>query len=194
MKNDEIEKAVRTLNKGGIVIFPTDTAFGIGCRIDKEDAVKKLFKLRKRPETQPAPVLAGSLEMAREYFLDIPESVITRLIKPYWPGALTIILPCRMEKIPELVRGGGKNIGIRIPNHKKILKIIEKVGVPILSPSANFHNAKTPFRFSDLDKDLVARVDFVVSGRCRLKQASTVIDCAEDEWKIIRYGAVNLKI
>ncbi len=194
MKNEEIKKAIKILNQGGIIIFPTDTAFGVGCRIDKEEAVKKLFELRKRPETQPTPILASSLQMAREYFLDIPDSVLNRLIEPYWPGGLTIILPCQMTKVPELVRGRGKNIGIRMPNHKKILEIIEKVGIPILSPSANFHNAKTPFRFSELNKDLIAKVDFIVSGRCKFKEVSTVIDCSEKRWKILRKGVVNLDL
>src|SRR6266581_654728 len=97
---EQIEQAVKVLNDGGIVIFPTDTAFGIGCRIDNSEAIKRLFAIRKRPETQAAPVLVSSLDMAQDYVLPIPGGVVEKLVKPYWPGALTIILPCREEKVP----------------------------------------------------------------------------------------------
>src|SRR5947208_264355 len=133
--NDQIFNAIKVLQQGGIVIFPTDTAFGIGCRLDDEKAIQKLFQIRKRPEIQATPVLVSSQKMAANYLLSIPDSVSQKLITPYWPGALTIILPCRIEKVPNLVRGGGETLGVRMPNHKTILDIIEQVGVPILGPS-----------------------------------------------------------
>ena len=190
----EISKAINILKEGGIVIFPTDTAFGIGCRIDDEKAVKRLFDIRKRPETQATPVLADTFEMVQEYLLPVPKDVIDKLIKPYWPGALTIILPCRVDKVPKLVRGGGITLGIRIPNHSTTRAIIKGFGVPILGPSANFHGGKTPYRFEDLDENLVKLVDYVVSGECSVKQVSTVINVAEKPWRIIRQGATKLRL
>ncbi len=191
---EDIQQAVKILNQGGIVIFPTDTVFGIGCRIDNEKAIERLFKIRKRPVSQAAPVLVSSLAMAKEYLKPIPKDVIEKLIKPYWPGQLTIVLPCLVEKIPELVRGGSGNLGVRMPNHKIILDIIKSVGVPILGPSANFHGKKTPYAYQDLDKELIKQVNFVVKGKCPIKQTSTVIDCSISPWKILRKGAIELKI
>lgn len=190
----EIEKVVSILKKGGVVIFPTDTAFGIGCRIDDKKAVGRLFKIRKRPGTQATPVLVGSLEMAQKYLKPISQEVIDKLIKPYWPGALTIILGCNRVKVPSLVRGGGFTVGIRIPNHLVTLSLVKRVGVPILGPSANFHGEKTPYRFEDLDKELIKLVDYVIWGECKLKQQSTVIDCSQEQWKILREGAVKFKL
>lgn len=190
----EIEKVVSILKKGGIVIFPTDTAFGIGCRIDDKKAVGRLFKIRKRPKTQATPVLVSSIEMAQEYLESIPKDVIDKLIKPYWPGALTIILCCNKVKVPSLVRGGGSTVGIRIPNHPITPSLVKRVGFPILGPSANFHGKKTPYRFEDLDNKLIKLVDYVVAGECKLKQQSTVIDCSEKPWRIIRQGAIDLKL
>ena len=118
---NEIEQAVKVFNQGGIVIFPTDTAYGIGCRIDNAKAVQRLFALRKRPLTQPTPVLVASAAMAQEYLLPIPEDVTRKLIEIYWPGALTIILKCIKLKVPELVRGGGNSLGVRNPNNHTIL-------------------------------------------------------------------------
>lgn len=191
--NKNIEKAVKVLNEGGIIIFPTDTAIGIGCRIDNQKSIERLFRLRKRPENQPTPVLVSSFEMAREYILDIPQDIKSSLIDKFWPGALTIVLPAKVKKVPELVRGGEKNIGIRMPNNLTILEIIEKVGVPILGPSANFHGEQTPFTKEDLDRELLQNVDFVVEGECLLKDVSTVIDCSSKPWKILREGAVKIQ-
>lgn len=191
--NNQIAKAIETLNKGGIIIFPTDTAFGIGCRIDKEDAIKKLFKIRKRPRSQATPVLINSIKMATDYVTEIPEEV-NRLMQKEWPGALTIVLPCKTNKIHAFVRGGGNNIGIRIPDNKAILEIIGGVGVPILGPSANFHGDKTPYEYKDLDPKLVSLVDYVLEGECKTKQPSTVVDCSKTPWTLLRRGAVSIII
>lgn len=179
------------MNNGDIIIFPTDTAFGIGCRIDNSRAVNRLFKIRRRPTTQPMPVLVSSIEMALAYF-DSPSDIVRRFMKKYWPGALTIIARCRKNLIYSPIRGGGNTIGLRMPNHPAILKIIEEAGVPILGTSANFHGDPTPYSTSDLNPELVKLVDCVISGECSVKQASTVVDCSVTPYKIIRQGAVKL--
>lgn len=191
---EEIKQAIKILKEGGIVIFPTDTAFGIGCRIDDEEAIKRLFTIRKRPQTQATPVLVDTVKMAQEFVQPIPKDVVDRLIEPYWPGALTIILPCLTDKVPALVRGGGRTLGVRIPNHPTTRAIIQGVGVPILGPSANFHGEATLYSFESLSKELIQQVDFVVPGECTVKQASTVIDCSKSPWQIIRQGAVKIEL
>ena len=188
----QLKEAIRILREGGIVIFPTDTAFGVGCRIDAGKAVKRLFAIRNRPETQATPVLIDTVKMAQDYVEPISQSVIDKLIEPYWPGALTIVLPCQEEKVPSLVRGGGKTLGVRIPNHKTTRAIIRGLGIPVLGPSANFHGEETPYRRHDLDPEFVKKVDFVLQGECTVKRASTVIDCSVKPWKIIRRGAIKL--
>lgn len=192
--DEYIFKAIKILEQGGIVILPTDTAFGICCRIDNENSIKKLFEIRERPHVKATPVLVTGLEMARKYLITIPDEVKEKLIERYWPGALTIVLPCQKEKVPEWVRGGGDNLGVRMPKHEAALKIIEGVGVPLLGPSANFHGEQTPYRFEDLDPELVKLVDYVVPGECSIKKASTVIDCSVEPWKILREGAAKLVI
>ena len=192
--NDQIKEAIKIVQQGGVIIFPTDTAFGIGCRIDNESAIKRLFTIRKRPETQATPVLVSGTQMAEEYLLGIPDEISEKLIKPFWPGALTIVLPCKTEKVPELVRGKGNNLGVRMPNHENTLQLIEGVGVPMLGPSANFHGEPTPYAFNDLDPELIKLVDYVIPGECSVRQASTVIDCSVNPWKILRQGAIQLKV
>lgn len=190
----QIEKAAKVLKEGGIVIFPTDTAFGIGCRMDNEDSVERLFSIRKRPQSQAAPVLFNNIEVMKDCLLDIPKEVKEKLMDKYWPGALTIVLPCKTEKISRLVRGNSNTLGVRIPDNDITLSMIKKVGVGVLGPSANFYGEKTPYNFEDLDPELVSLVDFVVNGECKLKQTSTVVDCSVKPWQIIREGAVKLNL
>jgi len=180
------------LKNGGIVIFPTDTAFGIGCRIDNKDSVDRLFLLRKRKRDHAMPVLVSSIAMAERYF-SADRGIVTRLMNAYWPGALTIISECRRDKIYAPIRGCTGNIGLRMPDHVIPLTIIEALQVPILGSSANFHGEKTPYLFSDLDHSLIGLVDFVVPGECTVKQASTVVDCTVIPIRTVRYGAVRLK-
>ncbi len=187
----QIQKAIDILKSGGIVIFPTDTAFGIGCRMDDEQAVRRLFKIRRRPKDQAFSALTDSIEMAKQYLMPVNSDVLN-LMKKYWPGALTIILPCRKEKVPDVVRGGKDTLGVRMPDNEIILSIIRGVGVPILGPSANFHGEKTPYRFEDLDPELIKLADYVVFGECAVKQASTVLDCTKTPWRIVREGIVSL--
>lgn len=190
--DEQIKKAAEVIINGGIVIFPTDTAFGIGCRIDDEDAVSRLFEIRNRPKNKATPVLVASIEMAQEYLLSIPRDVVENLMKKYWPGGLTIVLPCKENKVPALVRGGGSALGVRIPNHSVTLETIKQVGVPILGPSANLAGEKTPYNTRDIDKRLMEKVDYVVNGETTMKNVSTVIDCTSKPWKIIRQGAVKV--
>ncbi len=190
---EDVLKAIKIITEGGIVIFPTDTAYGIGCRMDDEDAVRRLFALRRRPEVQATPVLVDGIRMAQSYLDPIPQDVREKLMDKYWPGALTIVLPCNEEKVTGLVRGGGGNLGVRMPNHALILEIIRGIGVPLLGPSANFPGAQTPYALEDLDRELTERVDFIVRGECSVKQASTVIDCSVSPWRILREGAVKVE-
>ncbi len=189
---DNITKAIQILKDGGVVIFPTDTAFGIGCRIDDEDAVERLFAIRKRPETKAVPVLVSSLHMAQEYVQVVPPEVIQKLMQPFWPGALTIVLQSKIEKVPSLVRGGTETMGVRVPDHLTTLALINGVDVPLVGTSANFAGGETPYTFGSLDKELVKLVDFVVQGECHAKEASTVIDCTVNPWKVLRQGAIKI--
>lgn len=189
----DIKNAIKILKQGGIVIYPTDTAFGIGCRMDDAKAVKRLFQIRKRPATQATPVLVDSIEMAEKYFVSPISDNVRRLMEDSWPGALTVIYNCRLKLVPSLVRGGGKTVGLRMPNHEVSLTLIKNLGVPILGPSANFHGDRTPFKFEDIDPELIKLADYTIPGECNSGTASTVIDCSANPWIIKRQGAVHLK-
>ncbi len=186
--NKDLKKAIETLKKGGVVIFPTDTAFGIGVRIDKTESIEKLIKIRGRDELKPFPILVDSIKMAKPI-----NKEVNQLMKKYWPGGLTIVLPCLKEKVSPLIRANNNTIGLRMPDHKQTLSLIKGVGVPIIGCSANFPNDKPPFSLKEVDKNLIKSVNFVLKGKCFKKKQSTVIDCSKKPWRILRIGAVSIK-
>lgn len=185
-------EAIGILKKGGIVIFPTDTACGIGCGLDYPESISRLFSLRKRPKDKAMPLLVSSIEMAIPYFASPLPDNVRHLMKSRWPGALTIVYYANTEKITPLVRGGGKTIGLRMPDHPVTRKLIEGMSMPILGSSANFHREKTPFRSQDVDPRLISLADGIVEGEGRSGNISTVIDCTTTPWKIVRQGAVTI--
>lgn len=191
--NPKTEEAIKILRQGGIVIFPTDTAIGIGCRIDKIESVKRVFDIKKRDYNKPLMALVDTMEMAEEY-VSIPNDVREKLLDQYWPGGLTVFLKCDLGKVPSIVRSGTDTLALRLPAHKDIRDVIKRVGVPILATSANFSGDPTPYSISEVNKELLSKVDFVLDGECTFKKESTIIDCTIEPWKIIRQGAVKLKI
>lgn len=192
MSKNNIRQAIEILKNGGVGIFPTDTVFGIGCRMDDEKAVARLFSIKGRAAVKATPVLVSSIAMAEQFLQPIPEKVKKTLLERYWPGALTVIMPCLTEKVPSLVRGTGDTLGVRMPNHPLILHMIEEVGVPILGTSANFSGGATPSTEEALDKALIEKVDFVIPGTCPVGMSSTIIDVTVIPWKIVREGTVKV--
>ena len=186
------KKVTDVFKKGGIVIFPTDTAFGIGCRLDNEDSVKKVYDIRKRPIDKAMIALVGSVEMAENY-VDIPDDVKEKLTNKYWPGGLTIILNCKKEKVPSIVRSDGGTLAVRFPNQQVIIDVINDLGVPIIAPSANYSGERTPLYISEVDPTLLAKVDFVLEGMCTIRGISTIVDTTVLPWKIVREGVVQIK-
>ncbi|MDO8269709.1 MAG: L-threonylcarbamoyladenylate synthase [Candidatus Levybacteria bacterium] len=187
---EDINEVAQNLRNGKVGIFPTDTAFGIGCRMDDVGAVKRVYDIRNRPEEKALLVLVNSIEMAREY-VEIDDEAL-ELINKYWPGGLTIILKCRKDKVPSIVRAGGDTLAVRLPDHSQLLEIIGNVGVPLVAPSANRSKEPTPFTFEKLDRQLQEEVDFVLTGVCTIKGVSTIIDVPVKPFMVVRQVVVEL--
>ena len=191
MNDTMVQQAIKALQNGGVIIYPTDTAFAIGCRMDDTHAVDRLFSIRKRPRQQATPVLVSGESQALAYF-DHPKDIVRHMMQKYWPGALTIVSPCFKNLVYSPIRGDGEKIGLRMPNHKTALALITGAGVPLLGPSANFHGLPTPYSYESLDPALCKLVDVVVHGECSVGIASTVVDVSGEMPRVIRQGAVTL--
>lgn len=193
MNNISIQKAIDVFKNGGVVIFPTDTAYGIGCRMDSESAVKKVFEIKQRSLDNALLVLVDGIKMAQQY-VKIPQEVRQKLINQYWPGGLSIFFKCRPGKVLNIVTADTDILAVRNPSHPVMERIIHAVGVPIIATSANVSGRITPYAVSEVDPEILKQADYVLSGECTYKKESTIIDTTVKPWNIVRMGAVQVVI
>ena len=181
------------LNNGGLIIFPTETVYGIGCKYDDEEAIKKIFKIKNRPASHPLILHIGSKSLLEKYAVDIPKDALT-LAENFWPGPLTLILK-KNKIVKSVVTGGQETVGIRMPNHSVTLNIINKLGSAIVGPSANYYSRLSTTRISDIPEGLKDAVDLVVDGgHCEVGIESTIIDFStNDTYSILREGNITLQ-
>ena len=184
----EIEKAANILKRGGIVIFPTDTVFGIGCKVSDLDAIRRLYKIKSRKGKIPTHILVSNFKEAGKYALFSDQA--KKLSDKFWPGPLTMVVKAK-EIVPKLIKGPNNTIGIRQPNHKVVEDLINLVGEAILAPSANFTGETPPNKPSEIDKRLVNLVDYVVPNDCGGSQISTIVEVTGSTHRFIRYGAIS---
>ncbi|MGH2437704.1 MAG: L-threonylcarbamoyladenylate synthase [bacterium] len=182
-------RAVETLSAGGVIVFPTDTVYGVGCRIDNDDAVRRVYAVKNRPRTEALPVLLADVAQLDQYARDVP-AVARRLVGRFWPGALTVVVR-RSDRMPSLVAGGGSTVALRVPNHPVPRALIGKAGVPIVGTSANTHGMPSPVTAQQAVFDLGDRVDLVLDGgRVPGGRESTVVDVTTDPPRVLREGAI----
>lgn len=182
-----ISKTVETFKKGGVVIFPTDTVWGIGASLDKPQAIKKLYKLKKREQDKPTAVLVGSIAKAKK--LGIINQQANHLIKKFWPGGLTIVVKAKTN-VPSSILGPNKTVGLRMPNHQLILAILKKLSLGIVATSANIAGQPVPKEKNQISKELIQAVDLLVDGESQHYIASTVVDATDTPLKVIREGTI----
>ena len=175
-----IDEAVRVLEHGGVIGYPTDTTYGIGCAISDLNAVNKIFEIKGRDFEKPLSVAFSSIEMAKNY-VELPE-MYEKILREYLPGPFTFLL-AKNELIGDKITAGLPRVGVRIPKYDIVLKIIEELGEPIITTSANLSGEPDVIKSDDLK----VSVDFLVRGECPIGIPSTLIDL--DSKKILREGA-----
>ena len=184
-----IEKALKVFKEDGIVIFPTDTVWGIGCDLNSPLAIKKLYEIKGRPKDKPTAVLISSLLQA-EKIAEIPEQA-RPLIKRFWPGALTLILPAKKD-LPEIILGKTKSVGLRWPDFPLLTSVIENLEKGLVAASANFAGKAAPLRKELLDQRLIEQVDLVLPGEAGGQSPSTVLDLTVKSFKVLREGMLKI--
>ena len=186
MKAD-IEKAVATLQNGGIILYPTDTVWGIGCDATRADAVEKIYNLKGKHEYRSMLILLGNENLLTRYVADVPEIAWQLLEVSDKPT--TIIYPGGRNVAENLIPEDG-SLGIRIPKDTFCEALLWQFKKPIVSTSANIHECPTPLIFTDIDERIKAGVDYVVNWKQNdntKKSASSIIKLsAKGEIKIIR--------
>ncbi len=182
--------AANIIKKGGIVIFPTETVYGIGTNGLDEEAVKKLYEVKDRPLNKPISLLVSNFDMINQVAKDITEMEY-KIMKNFFPGPLTIILN-KKSCVPDILTANGNTVGIRMPDNEIALKLIELSGVPIATPSANISGRPSGIDIEDIKKDFEGKVDlFIDSGKSKIGNGSTIVKVEDNEIKILRQGIIT---
>lgn len=187
--NQEIEKALEVLKNGGLILYPTDTIWGIGCDATNPQAVEKVYKIKRRQDSKTLIVLANGPDMVTKYVKEVPEIAYTLIDVADKP--LTLIYPEGLGLAHNLA-AEDKSVGIRIPENEFCLKLITRFRRPIVSTSANISGSEAPEYFEDIDQEIKKSVDFIVNPDLDLDHdathsASSIIKIGlRGEVKIIR--------
>ena len=187
----EIEQAARILREGGLVVFPTETVYGLGANALDASAVRKIYALKGRPATSPLIVHVASIEQARELAAEwLPEA--ERLARQYWPGPLTLVVP-KKRLIPDEVTAGLPTVGLRMPRHPVALELLRAAGVPIAAPSANRFTQLSPTTAEHVREAFGADTPYLLDGGpCEVGLESTVIAVTREGLEALRPGMAHV--
>ena len=187
--DEGIKKTSQIIENGGIVVFPTDTVYGIGCNPYNENSVKKIYEIKSRIELKSLPVLAYSLDVVKE--ITIIDKFTEKIIEKYWPGPLTLILELTDQKLKKSLNLGNK-IAVRIPDSKCTLKLLEKCRL-LVGTSANISGNSSYTNPDECIKNIKNYDMFLNGGIITSKGESTIIEIENEEIKIIREGALKIE-
>ena len=178
------------IKDGGLVAFPTETVYGLGADGLNPIAVAKIFEVKRRPTFNPLILHIAKKEQLKKFAV-YDDDRIDRLIKKFWPGPLTLVLP-KTDLVPDIVTSGNATVAVRMPNHKVALKLIERSGTPIAAPSANKFGHLSPTEAQHVVKSLGAKVDVILDGgKCKVGVESTIIELCNNNIYLLRPGGLS---
>lgn len=184
---ESIREAAEVVSRGGLIIYPTDTVYGLGCDPMNESSVKRVYEVKRRRD-KPLPILGSSIEALSKIcsFNDLS----IKLAKRFWPGALTIVLPSRVKILANLYMD---SIAVRIPNHREVLELIRLCGGLLVGTSANISGMPSPKSVSEAVKQIGGGVDLAIDGGILPGKPSTIIDLTKPKPMVLREGPLSVK-
>ena len=182
---EEIHKSEKYLRKGNVILYPTDTVWGIGCDATDGASVKRIFEIKNRAESKSLIILVDSIEMLKQYIDEIPEDVLKILIDSEKP---TTIIYNNPKDLADNTIASDNTVAIRIPQDKFCQELIKEFGKPIVSTSANISGEPTPKSFTEISKAILNSVDYVVDlHREKItKKSSTILRIDKGSVIVIR--------
>jgi L-threonylcarbamoyladenylate synthase len=188
LKEKELDEVVAALRSGELVVFPTDTLYGIGADPFNENSVKKVFVAKNRPFDMPLSIAVSNEKMMES--VAVLNDNARKLIRKFLPGPLTIMLT-KKPSLPDILTSGANQIGIRIPDHPFAIRLIDKFG-PITATSANLHSHPDPFEATIAQKDLKGHFHTCVDcGKTKYAEPSTIVDVSDGAVEVIRKGVIS---
>lgn len=189
-KNNDIEKASKIIRDGGLVLFPTETVYGIGANALDDDAVRKIFVAKGRAQDNPLILHISDMEMLEQIAEDISE-LEYHLMNTFWPGPFTIVLN-KKDGIANVATCNGDTVGVRMPSNKIAHDLIKESNFPIAAPSANISGKPSGTKLQDIIEELQNKVDYILDGgESDIGLESTVVRVINGEVKILRPGKIT---
>ena len=189
-KEKAIYEASQAIKSGELVIFPTETVYGIGADGLNYEAVSNIYKAKGRPSDNPLILHVCDLDMVRDV-TDCDLGALEKLAKVFWPGPFTAVLK-KSEKVPLITTGGLDTVAVRIPDNDIAVELIRKSGTPIAAPSANISGKPSPTKPEHVIHDMSGKVKIILCGdKCRVGIESTIIDLTNEEPMILRPGIIS---
>jgi L-threonylcarbamoyladenylate synthase len=188
----DIDKAAELLSDGKLVAIPTETVYGLAANALNEKAVLSIFEAKERPFFDPLIIHVPSIDAAKQYahFRDLR---LLKLAQSFWPGPLTLLLP-KKSNIPDLVTSGLEQVAVRVPNHSLSLQLLEKINFPLAAPSANPFGYVSPTEPEHVQKQLGAKIDYILDGgSCAVGIESTIVGIEEGNVCVYRLGGLAIE-
>ncbi len=182
---------IKNIEDGNLVIVPTDTVYGISCDATNKDAIEKVF-IAKQREQKPLIVMVSNIDMLKKYVKDIND-LEQKLIDKYWPNTLTILFK-KNDNLLEEITCGSEYVGIRMPNNKLLLDLMNKINKPIISTSANISGSSVITNTSLIEPELKEYISYVYDDGEKTNVASTLVKVEDGKIKILREGILSSKI
>ncbi|OIX97620.1 threonylcarbamoyl-AMP synthase [Staphylococcus equorum] len=187
----DINEIKHIFEQGGLIAIPTETVYGLGADARNAEAIKKIYEAKGRPSDNPLIVHIHDLKQIEHFTHDITNE-IKLLMKHFWPGPISFILPLKKGYLCESVSGGLSSIAVRMPSHSIGRQILQFVDIPIAAPSANLSGRPSPTTFEHVYSDLYGRINGMVNGdQSEEGLESTVLDCTQFPFRIARPGSIT---
>lgn len=189
--NNDIIEISNALKEGKLVVFPTDTVYGIGTNAYDSGACDRIYEVKGRPKYKPLIVLISDVSMLKEIVNDI-SPVEQKLIDAFWPGPLTIKFKKKEGVLPNVISAGDAYVRVRLINEGLVHKLIQTSGVPIVAPSANLSGSLTGTKIKNIISELGNKVDYILDcGDIENDDVSTIVEIEEEKIFIIREGKIK---
>ncbi|MCK5112755.1 MAG: threonylcarbamoyl-AMP synthase [Thermoplasmatales archaeon] len=187
MKRSDLSDAIKALKNGEVIVYPTDTLYALGADIYNERAVKKNFKIKRRPYSYPFSVAVANFDEIDK--ISFTNDLVKRVVKRFLPGSLTLILK-KKDSVSSIVTGGLDKIAVRIPKNDVALDLLSRFG-PLTATSANIHGKKTSYVIKDLKMQFSSEISvYLDDGRLDAKP-STIVDLTSKKPIIVRKGPIK---
>ena len=185
-----LKMAADTVRKGGVVVIPTETVYGLACDALQSKAVHRVYEIKGRPADNPLIVHVCSIDQAKTLTTDWTETA-DKLARAFWPGPLTLVLQ-KSKIVPAATTAGLSTVAVRMPRHHVCRALIEACGVPLAAPSANVFMGLSPTRADHIDPEILVEVDIILDGGpCEIGLESTVLDVSGANPRVLRPGAIS---